>query len=124
MCRSSSAENARGRSVSMNFRMPRQVSSADLDEDAGALLDVVARGLDQARHLAQLRHDAPGALGLGRVGKQRLAGQAGADGVRVDLRVPLPASRTVSKSNIRASMLAPTIGCSTCSMRGEMRASI
>ena len=65
---------------------------ANLHEDAGALLDVVARGLDQPRHLAQLRHDAPGALGFGRVGKQRLAGEARADRVGVDLRVSLPAA--------------------------------
>ena len=90
MCRSSSRENARGRSVSMNFSVAAPGLEADLDEDARALLDVVAGGLDEPRHLAQLGHDPAGALGLRRVGEERLAGEAGADDVGVDLGVALP----------------------------------
>ena len=47
----------------------------------GGILDVVARGLHQPRHLAQLRHDPAGAFGQRRVGEQRLAGQAGGEDV-------------------------------------------
>ena len=63
---------------------------ADLDEDAGRLLDVVARGLNEARRLAQLRQDAARALGGRRVREERLAGEARREDVRVVLRVPLP----------------------------------
>ena len=63
---------------------------ADLDEDRGRLLDVVARGLDQPRHLAQLRQDAAGAVGFGRVGEDCLRGQARRQRVGVDVRVALP----------------------------------
>ena len=69
-CRSSTRANARGRSSSMNVSAPRQRLEADLDEDAGRILDVVAGGLDQARHLPQLREHAAGALGFRRVGRR------------------------------------------------------
>ena len=63
---------------------------ADLDEDAGRVLDVVARGLDQPRRLAQLRQHAARALGRRRVREERLAGEARREEVGVELRVALP----------------------------------
>ena len=48
------------------------------------------RRLDEARHLAQLGHDAPGALGERRVVEQRLAGEARRQDVGVVLRIALP----------------------------------
>ena len=63
---------------------------ADLDEDAGRVLDVVARRLNQPRYLAELRRDVPGPLRQRRVLEQRLAGEAGRDEVRVVLGAPLP----------------------------------
>ena len=63
---------------------------ADLDEDRRRFLDVVARRLHEPRHLPQLRQDAAGALGLGRVGEDRLRRQARRQRVGVDVRVALP----------------------------------
>ena len=87
---SSSREKARGRSSSMKRCVPRMLSRPDLDEDAGRFLDVVAGGLHEARHLAQLRDDPPGPLRQGRVVEQRLTGEAGRDDVGVELRIALP----------------------------------
>ncbi len=67
-----------------------QALEADLDEDARGILDVVARGLHQPRHLPQLREHAPRALGERRVVEERLAGQAGRQRVGVELRAALP----------------------------------
>ena len=75
-----------------------------LDEDARAFLDVVAGRLDKPRHLPQFRHDAAGAVGLGRVGKQRLSREARSDQVRVELRIALPGAALPRSSNIRASI--------------------
>jgi hypothetical protein len=63
---------------------------ADLDEDAGRFLDVVAGRLDETRRLAQLRQDAACAFRRGRVSEQRLAGQARRQDIGVHLRVTLP----------------------------------
>src|SRR5262245_63934505 len=63
---------------------------ADLDEYARRILDVVARGLDEARNLPQLREDAAGPIRRRRMREQRLAGQARRDDVSVKLRVLLP----------------------------------
>jgi hypothetical protein len=63
---------------------------ADLHVDARGILDVVARGLDDARDLAQLRQDAPSPLGERRVVEERLPGQARRDDVRIVLRAALP----------------------------------
>ena len=63
---------------------------ADLDVDARRLLDVVARGLDETRRLAQLRQHAARALRRRSVGKQRLARKTRREEVRVVLRVALP----------------------------------
>src|SRR5262249_11185100 len=63
---------------------------ADLDEDAGRLLDVVARRLNKARRLAQLREDSARTLGRRGVREERLAGEARGDEIGVELRVPLP----------------------------------
>ncbi len=65
---------------------------ADLGEDARRLLHVVARGLDEARRLAQLRQHAARPLVLGRVREDRLRGQARRQDVGVELRVPFPGS--------------------------------
>src|SRR5262249_38557661 len=62
---------------------------ADLDEDAGRFLDVVARGLNEPRRLPQLRQDAARALRGGRVGEERLAGDTRREDVGVVLRVAL-----------------------------------
>ncbi len=63
---------------------------ADLGEDARRLLHVVARGLHEARRLAQLRQHAARPLVLRRVREDRLRGQARRQNVGVELRVPLP----------------------------------
>ena len=49
---------------------------ADLDVDAGRILDVVARGLDEPRRLAQLRQHAARAFRRRRVGEQDLRREA------------------------------------------------
>ena len=74
----------------MNRSAPAPGLEADLDEDPGTVLDVVARGLHEPRHLPQLRDDATRALGLRRVGEECLARQAAADDLRVDLRIAVP----------------------------------
>ena len=66
---------------------------ADLDEDRRRFLDVVAGGLHQPRHLAQLRQHAAGAIGLRRVGEDRLRGEARCERVGVDVRIALPRPR-------------------------------
>ena len=90
-------ENARGRSTSMNLQHAAPALESDLHEDARAFLDVVAGRLDEPRHLPQLRHDAAGALGLGRVGKQRLSREARADRCRRRAADCAPRCRTSSK---------------------------
>ena len=71
---------------------PLQRVEADLGEDPRRLLHVVARGLDEARRLAQFRQHAARPLVLGRVRENRLRGQARRQNVGVELRVPLPGS--------------------------------
>jgi hypothetical protein len=63
---------------------------ADLDEDAWRVLDVVARGLNQPRRLAQLRHDAACSLFGGGIGEQGLSGETSREDVAVALRVLFP----------------------------------
>src|SRR5438552_16023499 len=63
---------------------------ADLDEDAGWLLDVIARGLNEPWRLPQLRQHAAGALRRRRVAEERLAGHAGSQNIGVVLGVLLP----------------------------------
>ena len=71
-----------------------QALEPDLDEDARrrriSILDVVARGLHESRHLAQLREDAARAFGERRVVEERLSGQAGRQRVGKELRAALP----------------------------------
>ena len=67
-----------------------QALETDLHENAGRVLDVVARRLHQPGHLAQLRHDPAGAFGQRCVGEERLAGQAGRENVGIVLGAPLP----------------------------------
>ena len=62
----------------------------DLDEDRGRLLDVLARRLDQARRLPQLRQDAAGAFLLGRVVENGLRREARGQRLGVELRIALP----------------------------------
>ena len=62
----------------------------DLDEDAGRILDIVARRLHQARDLPQLGEDATRALGERRVVEERLSGEAGRERVGEELRAALP----------------------------------
>ena len=69
---------------------PRQVSSPILTKMPGQSLMLSRAAWTSRGHLAQLRHDAPGAFGFRRVGKERLPRQAGADDVGVDLRIALP----------------------------------
>ena len=82
--------SARGRSSSMNVERAAHRLDADLDEDAGRLLDVVAGRLNQSRRLAQLRQHAAGAFGRRRVREQHLPGQARGQQVGVVLRMALP----------------------------------
>ena len=63
-----------------------QALESDLDEDARRVLDVVLGRLHESRHLAQLGHDAPGALGERGVAEERLAGEARRQHVGVVLR--------------------------------------
>src|SRR6266496_3775734 len=63
------------------------------DEDAWRILDIVARRLHEARSLPQLRQHAPGPFGQGRVRKDHLSGDGGADYFGVELRVALPGAR-------------------------------
>ena len=74
---------------------------ADLDEDAGRLLDVVARRLHEARRLPQLRQDAARALLGRRVREERLPGHARRDDVGVALRVALPGAHLVDLEHPR-----------------------
>ena len=74
----------------------------DLDEDAGRILDVVARRLHQARHLPQLGEDATRALGERRVVEERLAGEAGRQRVGEELRAALPRAHLFELEDARA----------------------
>ena len=62
----------------------------DLDENAGRILDVVARRLHQTRNLPQLGQDTTRALGERRVVEEGLAGEAGRQRVGEQLRAALP----------------------------------
>ena len=66
---------------------------ADLHEDGRRILDVVARGLHETRHLAQFREHPARPVGFGRVGEDRLGGQTRGQDVGVDVRVALPRAR-------------------------------
>ena len=68
---------------------------ADLHEDAGRVLDVVARRLQQSRGLPQLGQDPAGAFGGRRVGEDGLGGQARREDVRVEMRVALPGAHVL-----------------------------
>ncbi len=69
---------------------PAEAFEPDLDEDAGRILDVVARRLHQAWDLAQLRQDAPRAFRERGIVEERLASQAGGERVGKELRAALP----------------------------------
>ena len=56
---------------------PAHCLDADLDEDPGWFFDVVPRGLNQPRRLAQFGEHAAGAFSRRRVREQDLSGQAG-----------------------------------------------
>ena len=89
---------------------------ADLDEDARRLLDVVARRLDDTRRLPQLRQDAPGALRGGRMGEERLTGQAHRQDVGVELGIASPRCGRSRARTSGSEMCAPTIRCSSRSV--------
>ena len=61
----------------------------DLDENAGGILDIVACGLHQARHLPQLGVHAAGALGERRIVEEGLPGKAGRQRIGKELRAAL-----------------------------------
>src|SRR4029079_7078007 len=67
-----------------------QALQAELDEDAGRILDVLAGRLHETRDLTQLGQDATGPLGQRRVVEECLASQARGYEVAVMLRAPLP----------------------------------
>ena len=71
-CRSSTLDERARQVVVDELQRAAHRLDADLDEDAGRILDVVARRLDEPRRLAQLREHAAGALGGRRVGEERL----------------------------------------------------
>ena len=74
----------------MKRSVPRMLSSPTLTKMPGGILDVVARRLDEPRHLTQLRQHAAGALGQRRVIEQRLTGEARGEHVGVMLRAAFP----------------------------------
>jgi hypothetical protein len=67
-----------------------QALEAQLHENAGGILDVVASRLHQPRRLPQLREHSPGALGERRVLEQHLARQAGRQDLGIRLQAPFP----------------------------------
>ena len=79
-----------------------QALEADLDEDARRILDVVARGLHQARHLAQLRQHAARPLGQRRVVEEHLPGEARRQQVAVVLGIALPRAHGLQLEQARA----------------------
>ncbi len=79
-----------------------QALEPDFDEDAGRILDVVARGLHQARDLAQLREDAARAFGERGIVEERLAGEAGGERVGEQLRAALPGADRLELEEPRA----------------------
>ena len=78
-----------GQVVVNETQRPAQALEADLHENPGRILDIVAGGLHQARHLSQLGVHAPGALGERRVVEERLPGEAGGERVGKELRAAL-----------------------------------
>ena len=97
----------------MNLQRAAHRLEADLDEDAGRVLDVVARRLDQPRRLPQLRQHAAGPFGQRRVVNSTCAGEARRQDVGVVAADCAPRSGPASSSNIRRRMFAATIGCSS-----------
>ena len=101
-CRSSSrGERLRQIGVDERHHAAQRVEP-DLDEHRGRLFDVVARGLDQARRLPQLRQDAAGALGLRRVVEDRLRGEARGQRLGVGMRIALPRPHVLELEQPRA----------------------
>ena len=86
----------------MKRSVPRRLSSPTLTKMPGRILDVVARGLHQARHLAQLRQHAARALGERRVVEERLAGEARRQRVGIELRAALPGADLLELEQPRA----------------------
>ena len=84
-------ESAGARQIFIDeLERPSEHVDADLDENAGRILDVVPRGLDEPRGLPKLRKDSARAFRRGGIGEQRLSGEARRQDVRVDLRISLP----------------------------------
>ena len=63
---------------------------ADLDENAGRFLDVVAGGLNEPGRLAQFREHASCSLGRRRVREERLPREARRDQIGIELRIAFP----------------------------------
>ena len=79
-----------------------QALESDLDEDAGRILDVVARRLHQPRHLVELREHAPRPLGQRRVVEEHLAGEARREQIAVELGIALPGADGLELEEPRA----------------------
>ena len=87
---SSRRENARGRSFSMKFSAPRNVSRPTLTKMPGGSLTLSRAAWTTPRGLTQLREHPARALGKRRVREHHLRRQAGAERVGVQLRIALP----------------------------------
>ena len=94
---------------------------ADLDEDAGRILDVVARRLNEPRRLPQLREHAPRALGRRRVREERLAGEARREDVGVELRVLLPGADLLELEHAAADVRRRACGARAARRRSGRR---
>jgi hypothetical protein len=68
---------------------------ANLDENPGGVLDVVASGLEQARRLTELGEHAPGPLWRRRIREERLGRQARCQYIAVELGIALPGSNVL-----------------------------
>ena len=79
---------------------------AHLDEQARRVADVVARGREQPRHLAELRAHAARPLREGRVGEENLSRQAGRQRVGIEERAALPLARLLEREQAAADAVA------------------
>ena len=89
----------------MNRQRAAHGFDADLDEDAGGVLDVVPGGLNQPLRLPQLGEHAPGAFRRRRMHEEGLTGEARSQGVGVILRVFFPGSHLLQLEHPAANVL-------------------
>ena len=85
---------------------PAHRFDANLDEDARWFLDVVARRLNDARSLTQLREHAAGAIGDRSMREQGLTSQARSDDVRVVLGIAFPGAHLLELEHAAAQVRA------------------